>query len=110
MNIYLLLLTSSILAIVGQLSFKFGAAGGTLSKVLWSPWLWSGLASYFVSMVLWIYSLTKVRLGVAYAFTTLTFVGVYLATFIILKEPVTAPKIAAIGLIITGFLMLAKWG
>lgn len=107
MTPYLTLLTSSCLAIAGQLLLKFGANVGGWAILYSRPFL-GGLACYFLSMVLWIYSLTKVHLGVAYAFTSLTFVGVYIASFVILKEPVTTPKILALALIVTGFLILAN--
>lgn len=110
MNVYLALFLASLLAVAGQLCIKTGAGGGSLSKILWSPWLWAGLAGYFVSMLLWVYALTKAPLGVVYAFTSLTFVGVYVASFFILKEPVTAPKILALALIVSGFIILTKWG
>jgi Membrane transporters of cations and cationic drugs len=101
---------SSLLAIFGQLSFKTGAQGGSLVKAAGSPWLWAGLAGYGFSTLLWVYALTKVPLGIAYAFTALTFVGVYVASFFILKEPVTMPKLLGLGLVIGGFLVLTKWG
>lgn len=107
---YLILFASSALAVVGQLCFKFSASAGALAKMVWSPWLWAGLAGYFSSTVLWLYALTRVPLGVAYAFTSLTFVGVYAASFFILKETVTLPKIIALFLIVSGFLILTKWG
>ena len=109
-NSYLFLFTSSCLAVAGQLLFKLGAVPGHWTKLLYSPSLWAGLFCYGCSTALWIYSLTKVQLGVAYAFTSLTFVGVYVASFLILKEPVTAPKLLALGLIVSGFLILTKWG
>ena len=109
-NTYLFLFASSFLAVAGQLLFKLGAVPGHWTKLIFSPSLWAGLFCYGCSTVLWVYSLTKVRLGVAYAFTSLTFVGVYVATFFILKESVTVPKLIALGLIVAGFLILAKWG
>lgn len=109
-HVYLILFASSLLAVFGQLCLKLGSGHGALMKILWSPWLWGGLVSYFCSMVLWVYALTKVRLGIAYAFTSLTFVGVYVASFFILKESVTLPKLLALALIVTGFLILTKWG
>lgn len=109
-NTYLFLCASSLLAIAGQLFLKFGAGAGQWTKIVTSPTLWAGLFCYGCSTVLWVYSLSKVRLGVAYAFTSLTFVGVYTASFFLLKEPVTVPKLVALLLIVTGFLMLTKWG
>ena len=107
---YATLLASCALAIFGQLSIKWGAGAGSLAKIVWSPWLWSGLVAYAISMMLWVWALTQVRLGVAYAFTCVTFVGVYIASFVILKEPFNWIKVAALALIVCGFLMLAKWG
>lgn len=91
----------------GQLLLKFGAnAGGW--NVLYARPFWCGLVCYFFSMALWVYGLTKVPLGIAYAFTSLTFVGVYIASFVILKEPVTASKILGLILVVAGFLVLAN--
>lgn len=110
MNVYLSLFLASLLAVIGQLCLKMSAGEGVLAKVFWSPWLWGGLVGYFLSMVLWVYGLTKAPLGTAYAFTSLTFVGVYTMSFFVLKEPVTAPKIVALVLIVSGFVILTKWG
>lgn len=110
MHVYFTLSLASLLAIAGQLCIKAGADTGSLTKAVWSPWVWAGLAGYAFSMVLWVYSLTKVPLSVAYAFTTMTFVGVYAASFFILKEPVTAPKLTGLALIVSGFVVLIKWG
>ena len=107
---YLFLFASSFLAVAGQLLFKLGAVPGHWTKLLLSPPLWAGLVCYGCSTALWVYSLTKVQLGTAYAFTTLTFVGVYAMSFLVLKESVTVPKLLALLLIVAGFLILAKWG
>jgi len=107
---YLILCGSSFLAVAGQLLLKLGAVPGPWTRLLASPPLWAGLFCYACSTALWVHALTKVRLGVAYAFTSLTFVGVYAASFLILKEPVTIPKLLALLLIVSGFLTLAKWG
>ena len=109
-NAYTALFISSLLAILGQISMKWGAGAGSLVKVLWSPWLWAGLAAYGGSTILWVYGLSQVRLGIAYAFSSLTFVGVYAASFFILKEPATPIKLVALALILAGFLILIKWG
>lgn len=108
-NVYLLLFLSSCLAIAGQILFKIGSGLGDWVRVIFSPQLIGGMVCYFISMVLWIYSLQKVPLGVAYAFTTLTFVGVYAASFVILKEPPTIPKLIGLFLIVSGFVVLVKW-
>lgn len=110
MSPYITLALSSLLAVFGQLGIKTGAQNGTLVKAAGSPWLWAGLAGYGFSTLLWVYALTKVPLGAAYAFTALTFVGVYAASFFILKEPATLPKLLGLALVIGGFLVLTKWG
>lgn len=109
MHTYPILFAASILAVAGQVLFKLGSNPSGW-RIIQSPTIWGGLACYLLGTALWIYALSGVRLGVAYAFTSLTFVGVYAACFFILKETVTPVKIVGLLLILSGFLVLAKWG
>ena len=69
-----ILLVSCLLAAIGQLLFRVGAAGRTGIAEFLNPHLLAGLLSYAASTVLWVYALARAHLAVVYPFTLLTFV------------------------------------
>ena len=80
-----LFLMSVVSASMGQVLFKKGVLMtgevtiktsilGELIKLVFNPVVFSGLALYIVSTVLWLIALSKTTLNFAYPFTALTFV------------------------------------
>lgn len=89
--------------------FKLGADRGGW-QILTSPGLWLGMMLYVTSAGLWVYALSKTELGLVYIFTALTFVLVYISSFLLLGEAVTVPKLLGLGLILAGFFVLFLFG
>ena len=86
--------------------FKMGATGrGSLLDFL-NSWILLGGAFYAFGTILWIIALSKVKLTVAYPFTALTFVLVYVLSVLLLKEPVTTTSIMGVGLVLAGLFCL----
>lgn len=104
---YAILFIASATAAAGQLLLKLGANRGGW-EILKSPHFWLGGFCYFISFVLWVYALSKVELSVAYPFTALTFVLVFILSFLALGEAVTAMKLVGIFLILSGFMVMFK--
>ncbi len=57
---------------------------------------------------LWVYALSKVELGQAYPFTALTFVLVFILSFLVLGEAVSRLEVLGLLLTISGFLVMFK--
>ncbi|UQZ88258.1 hypothetical protein C4J81_03140 [Deltaproteobacteria bacterium Smac51] len=106
---YYFLTLSSATAAVGQILLKLGASRGGW-EILKAPQFWGGGFCYFISFVLWVYALSKVELGMAYPFTALTFVMVFLLSFLVLGESVSRMELLGIMLILSGFLVMFKAG
>jgi len=108
MPLYLhaLLAASALCAAAGQVMFKLGASGAKALPDFINLGVAGGLAAYGVGTLLWIYCLSKAPLTAAYPYTALTFVLVYLASALLLKEAVPMSALAGIGLVIAGLFLI----
>jgi drug/metabolite transporter (DMT)-like permease len=101
------LLIGSCLAAVGQLCLKAGATGAVRLTDFLNARLAIGLSAYAVGTLVWIWALSRVPLSVAYAFTALTFVLVFLGSNQILGERMSLTTILGLLAILLGFLLVA---
>lgn len=102
--VYFLISLSAIFAALGHTFLKLGASNHTNILSFINIYIFLGLLLYFISMILWIYSLSKVQLSVAFAFTMLTFILVYLFSWLFLGEPIS--KMAILGILFIGIGIL----
>lgn len=103
----LLLSGASLAAAAGQLLFRVGAQDKTsLSEFINAPIL-LGLLLYVLGTLLWIYTLSKEKLVVVYAFTVLTFALVYIGSMFLLGESLGARGVCGIALVMGGLYLLA---
>lgn len=103
-----------LLTVYGQLVIKWQVlAAGTfpdtvgeqalfLGRLLLNPWIISALAAAFAAAVTWMAAMTKLDLSHAYPFMSAVFVLVPVASVLMFNEPVTAPKIVGLALIVAG--------
>jgi drug/metabolite transporter (DMT)-like permease len=106
----ILLLVGTVCAAAGQIALKLGATGRVGLMEFLNPWIVGGLFLYGLGTVLWIWCLSRLNLTVVYPFTALTFVLVYLAGAIALKEPVTTGAIIGVALIMGGLFLVTYFG
>lgn len=99
---YALLLVSACCAAAGQVLFKLGAANRRTLVELVNPQVATGGLLYIVGAGLWVYALTRLPLSVAYPFTVLTFVLVYLASVFLLGERPPIGAMAGVVLVLIG--------
>lgn len=95
---------------IGPLSF---AGVNPLIKVLqivFSPWVFLGLATFVVSMASHLYVLSKVELSFAYPFLSLAYVAVAVFAYFVFREDLNALRIAGIGFICIGTVLIAQSG
>ena len=103
----LLLLAGTVCAAAGQVLFKIGASGRDALSAFLNVWVLTGMLAYGLGTLLWIYALSRVRLTVAYPFTALTFVLVYLFGILILHEPTTAKALVGVALVLGGLFLIS---
>jgi drug/metabolite transporter (DMT)-like permease len=111
-----LLLTSVVLATMGQIFFKKGVfhTGEVtlqspiitwLFRLIFNPFVFSGLVLYVISSVLWLVALSKTTLSFVFPFTALIFVLVMLSARIYFLEPIPTLRYFGMALICLGFLL-----
>lgn len=96
---FLLLLGSVVCDVTGQVCFKLGLSGdddgyagvlGFFRRLSTAPWIGAGIAVYALEFMLWFAALSLAPLSLAFAFASLSYCGVVLASRAILKEQVSA--------------------
>ena len=71
-------------------------------------WLWAGMVCYAASIGLWLAVLAKVEVGAAYPMLSIGYVIAAVLGFLFLGESLGAARIAGIGLIGVGVVMIAR--
>lgn len=107
---YLLLVVGCVLAASGQIFLKNGATAASQWQDFINFRLLAGLLLYAIGTALWIIALTKIDLHIAYAFTALTFLMVYLGSIFILGEHIGIQSSIGAMLIAGGFFLIAASG
>jgi len=114
------LMTGVLLNAVAQLLLKAGtnALGVlTLSRETWADTLWSmatqghfalGIACYALSVVVWIFGLSRVPVSIAYPLLSVGYVVNAVAAHYLLGEAVTASRWLGIGFIVIGVTLVAR--
>ncbi len=116
-----LILTSLVLAAVGQVTLKQAmnqiGGFGTLNlqnilsfilKLSGNPLVWLGFSLYIVSAFMWLIVLSHTSLSFAYPFASVTFVLILFLSTIVLHEGVSALRWAGSFVIIIGLFMITR--
>ena len=80
----------------------------SLFQTLFSPLVFSGLAVYAVSVLAWLWVLSKVDLSIAYPFVGISFIFTLLFGIFLLDESLNAFKIIGTLMIAVGCFFVAK--
>lgn len=116
-----MILLSVTLAAVAQVTLKSGVnrvtenTGGALQfdgdslKVLaGSPIVWLGLVLFGLSAIVWLVVLSRATLSFAYPFASLSYVLILVLGHFALDEQVTSLRLAGVGLIIAGVVLVGQ--
>ncbi len=117
---YLCILGTILFTVYGQLIIKwrlsfYGAMPECLFdkfifliKLVFDPYIFSGLAGAFIASLLWMAAMTKLELSYAYPFVGLTFVLVLILSALFFKEPLTTYKVVGVGFIALGIIISSR--
>jgi len=121
LSTFAFIITGVLLNAVAQLLLKAGtnALGGAIHltmdnwfqtglKVATQLPILGGLACYVVSLVVWIIGLSRTDVTIAYPMLSLGYVVSALGAWLFLGETVTLQRLAAIGVIMIGVVLLAR--
>jgi drug/metabolite transporter (DMT)-like permease len=112
-----LILVSVALNAAAQIFLRAGARAGlqpvegwmplTVLEVLLRPGIVGGLCCYAISIVVWIYVLSRAEASFAYPFLGLGFIVVCFSAWQFLGEPLTASRLAGTLLVSAGVVVIA---
>jgi drug/metabolite transporter (DMT)-like permease len=119
-SIFLPIVASTILGVVGQLALKLGmtrlgpiglAGNRNLLALGWSvgtnPYVLGGLLTYGAGVFFWLIALSRAPLSYAYPFASLSYVLITLVSFFILREKMNLLRLAGVFVICSGVLVVA---
>jgi drug/metabolite transporter (DMT)-like permease len=95
---------------LGPLSFADVNPVLKILQIVFSPWIFFGLCVFVVSMASHLYVLSKVDLSFAYPFLSLAYVAVAVFAYFVFREDLNAWRIAGIGFICIGTILIAQSG
>ena len=116
----LAIFVSISLAVVGQLLLKIGMLRmGRFSlnistivqqytRILLNPFIIAGIIGFALSMLVWLYVLSRLELSVAYPFVALNYVLILFASHFLLKETITPVKIMGVAVIVIGVYLISR--
>lgn len=92
---------------VGPLGLRGGRARGAALAIALNPLVWGGLGLYGVSMLFWLAGLSRVDLGYAFPFLSLSYVLVLLGSWALLGESIGHARLAGVVAICVGVSIVA---
>lgn len=117
---YLYIAMTVLLTVYGQLIIKWrvnlagvapdapGEKALFLFRLIFTPWVMSGLAAAFLASVFWLATLTRFPLSYAYPFIAFTFVLVVGGGGLLFGEAVRMPTIIGLALIVAGIAVASQ--
>lgn len=88
--------------------FDFMSGWPPVLLLLLRPWVISALAAAFLASLCWMVAMSRLELSRAYPFMALNFLLVGALAVPMFGEPLTRGKIAGIGLVIVGLIVLSR--
>ncbi|WP_062210942.1 EamA family transporter [Aureimonas sp. AU12] len=95
---------------LGPLSFAGVNPVVKILQIVFSPFVFLGLATFVISMASHLFVLSKVELSYAYPFLSLAYVAVAVAAWALFGEELNPSRIGGIALICLGTFFIAKGG
>jgi multidrug transporter EmrE-like cation transporter len=92
---------------IGVLSFESREVLSTLFRIIFNPYIFSGLGCYVVSVAIWIIALSRVPVSVAYPMLSIGYVVNALAAWYLFGEAITVQKTLGISVIVVGVYFVA---
>lgn len=104
---YALIAAMTLMGAFASLFFKKASGSGGLKTLIFNPNLYLGGGLYLLAALLNIYVLKFLPYSVVLPLTSITYIWTMVISYLVLKEHISAKKIAGVLLIITGAVLLA---
>ncbi len=93
---------------IGYFEFHFQSVFPIIKKVAFNSYILSGLASYVISVAIWLLVLARVEVSYAYPFLSVGYVVVTVVGYFIFQEDLSWMRVVGIAVIIVGVLLLSR--
>jgi multidrug transporter EmrE-like cation transporter len=93
---------------IGYFEFHFQNFLPIIKKVTINSYILSGLASYVISVAIWLLVLARAEVSYAYPFLSVGYVVVTLMGYFIFQESLSWMRVIGITVIIAGVLLLSR--
>jgi multidrug transporter EmrE-like cation transporter len=79
-----------------------------ISRLLFSPYMISGIVVYCIATIFWMYLLGRYEYSYIYPMLAMSYIISFIYAFYIFNEMITVSKVVAVALIIMGIIVLNK--
>ena len=107
MTVYAQVIFKMRLTVAGPIPLSWRGFFSYVVILSTDPWIMSGIAAVAIAAFAWLLALSRLPLGVAYPFMSLTIVAVSLASALLLNEPIDSFYIVGLALICLGLVLIA---
>ncbi len=116
----ILLIIPAITGVAGQVMLKYGMSQmgaleismAAVPSILWkmatSIYVVGGLAVYVSGIFFWLLALNRVDLSYAYPFASLSYVLIFLSSWLMLKEDISLMRVLGMVVICVGVFLVAR--
>lgn len=102
------LLLKKGMLIIGSVQMSSTVLLSLLPKLITNGYIWGGLSSYVVSVLIWLIVLSRVEVSYAYPFLSIGYIVTAFIGYYFLGESMSAYKVSGIFVICLGIVLLYK--
>ena len=91
---------------LGKISMNMNELWNMIIQAIGNIYIWAGMRSYAISILLWMVVLSKVNVSLAYPFLSIGYIVTAIIAYFAFGEPITFQKVAGIAIICLGVVVL----
>lgn len=91
---------------LGNISMNISELWNMIIQSISNIYIWAGMMSYAISILLWMVVLSKVNVSLAYPFLSIGYIVTAVIAYFAFNEPITIQKILGIAIICVGVVVL----
>lgn len=91
---------------LGKISMNMNELWNMIIQAIGNIYIWAGMMSYAISILLWMVVLSKVNVSLAYPFLSIGYIVTAIIAYFAFGEPITFQKVAGIAIICLGVVVL----
>jgi len=98
------------MADIGPFSVSISTMIQQYVRIFLNPFVVAGIFGFALSMLVWLYVLSRVELSIAYPFVALNYVLILLGSHFLFNEAVTPMKMTGVAVTVLGLYLISSAG